>query len=196
MWNLFGVVVLHGSMIDWWGSICHSYICILLYVKLIWCSGVAWIYDWLMGGPSAMHIFTFCCMWNWFGVVVLHGSMINWWGVGSFCHGYMCILLYIWNLFGVMVFQKSMVNWRREGWSLSTLVSVHSFYMWNLVDVVVFPLIYGQLEEGWGQSAMKLIQCSGFPEIYGWLEEGVGVCLHWYLYIHLYVECSWCSCLP
>ena len=26
--------------------------------------------------------------------------------------------------------------------------------------------IYGQLEEGWGQSAMKRMQCSGFAEIY------------------------------
>ena len=23
------------------GSVCHGYMCILLYVKLIWCSGVA-----------------------------------------------------------------------------------------------------------------------------------------------------------
>ena len=110
MWNLFGVVVLHGSMISWWGAsamgifaffyvkliwcscvawihdqlmggICHGYICILLYVKLIWCSGVAWIYDWLTGGPSALGICAFVYMWNLFGVVVLDGSMIDWWGV-------------------------------------------------------------------------------------------------------------------
>ena len=71
---------IYGSMIDWQGvSICHAYMCMLLYVKLIQCSGVAWIYDQLRGGgPSAMHIFDFCYMWNWFGEVVLHGSMINW----------------------------------------------------------------------------------------------------------------------
>ena len=64
-----------------WGSICLGYMCICLYVKLIWCSGVAWVYDRLMGGPSAIGIFAFIYMWNLFGVVVLHGSMINWWGV-------------------------------------------------------------------------------------------------------------------
>ena len=93
MWNLFGVVVLHRSMINWRRAICHVYICILLYVKLIWCSGVAWIYDQLVGGPSALGIFAFCYMWNWFGVVVLHGSMINW--RGAICHAYMCIILYV-----------------------------------------------------------------------------------------------------
>ena len=28
--------------------------------------------------------------------------------------------------------------------------------------------------KGWGQSAIKLLQCSGFQEIYDQLEEGVG----------------------
>ena len=32
------------------GSVCHCYICILLYVKLIWCSGVAYIYGQLEEG--------------------------------------------------------------------------------------------------------------------------------------------------
>ena len=32
-----------------WGSIYHAYMCILLYVKLIQCSGVAEIYDQLGG---------------------------------------------------------------------------------------------------------------------------------------------------
>ena len=40
---LFGVVV---HCIDLWsigegGSVCHGYMCSLLYVKLLWCSGVA-----------------------------------------------------------------------------------------------------------------------------------------------------------
>ena len=34
--------------------------------------------------------------------------------MGSICHGYMCIVLYM-NLFGVMVFQTSMLDWRRGG---------------------------------------------------------------------------------
>ena len=47
------------------GSVCHGYMCFLLYVKLIWCSGFPEIY----GGLEE--------------------------GVGSVCHGYMCILLYM-----------------------------------------------------------------------------------------------------
>ena len=43
MGNLFSVVVLHRSVVNG-GYICHGYMCILLYVILIWCSGVALIY--------------------------------------------------------------------------------------------------------------------------------------------------------
>ena len=52
MWKLFGVVVLQRSMLTWGGYICHGYLYILLYVKLIWCSGVAEIYAG-KGGRSA-----------------------------------------------------------------------------------------------------------------------------------------------
>ena len=44
---LFVVVVLLRSMPDLkrgWSSVCHGYMCILQYVKLIWCSGSAEIY--------------------------------------------------------------------------------------------------------------------------------------------------------
>ena len=34
------------------GSVCHGYMCILLYVKLIWCSGVAEIYGQLEEGDG------------------------------------------------------------------------------------------------------------------------------------------------
>ena len=47
------------------GSVCHGYICILLYVKLIWCSGFSEIY----------------------------AQLEEW--VGSVCHGYICILQYM-----------------------------------------------------------------------------------------------------
>ena len=39
--NLFGIVVFHRYMVDWRGYVCHRYMCMLLYVKLIWCSGVS-----------------------------------------------------------------------------------------------------------------------------------------------------------
>ena len=41
MQNLCGVVMLLRSMVDWMGYIGLQYMCILLYVKLIQCSGVA-----------------------------------------------------------------------------------------------------------------------------------------------------------
>ena len=47
------------------GSVCHGYMCILLYMKLMQCSGFPEIY----------------VQWEQ--------------GVGSLCHEYMCILLYV-----------------------------------------------------------------------------------------------------
>ena len=173
IWKLFGVMVFHRSMLNCRrevGSICNRYMCILLYVKCIWCSGVAWIYDHLRGvhlpwvcvhcaiyetylvswfstdlcsiaggrwGQSAIGICAFCYMWNLFGVVVLHGSMIFW--GGSICLGYMCIVLYIyiWNLCSVMVLHRSMLVWGAH---------------------------------------LPNMCCNGFPEIYAQLEEGVQIC--------------------
>ena len=38
----FGVAVCKASMLDCRrGSICHRYMCIVLYMKLIWCNGFA-----------------------------------------------------------------------------------------------------------------------------------------------------------
>ena len=44
--------------------------CILLSVKLFWCSGIPYIYGQFEGGPSALSICAFCYMLNIFGVVV------------------------------------------------------------------------------------------------------------------------------
>ena len=68
MSNLFSVVVLQRSMLKWMSvveSVCNGYMCILLYVQLIWCSGFPEIYAGLEEG------------------------------VESICHGYMCIFLYV-----------------------------------------------------------------------------------------------------
>ena len=167
-------------LIDWGVSICHAYICILLYVKLIWCSGgawiyyrlsrgvhlpcvcvhssicetfwcsgVAWIYDQLKeGGPSARHICAFCYMWNWFGVVVLHGSMINW------SRGWVSLS---WKWCSVMV--------SIDGGS------IYHAYMCMLLCV-------------------KLIQCSGVAWIYDWLTRGL---CHVYMCILLDVKLMQCS---
>ena len=52
--------------------------CILLYVKLLWCSSIPYIYGQLEGGTSALSICAFCYMLKLFGVVVFHRSMVNW----------------------------------------------------------------------------------------------------------------------
>ena len=46
-------MVLHRSMLIWLkvvGSLCHRHMCIVLYVKLMRCNGVAWIYAHLEEG--------------------------------------------------------------------------------------------------------------------------------------------------
>ena len=62
------------------GSVCHGYMCILLYMKLIWCSGFPEIYAQLEEG-AGVHL-----PWvyvhsaideTYLGVVVLHRSMVN-----------------------------------------------------------------------------------------------------------------------
>ena len=61
-------MVFQRSMLDWrrgLGLICHGYMCIVLYMKLIWCNGFP---------ETCAHLEE---------------------GVGSICHGYMCIVLYM-----------------------------------------------------------------------------------------------------
>ena len=84
IWNLFGVMVFQISMINWKGVHLPNMNSLwnLLYVKHIWCNGFQKIYCQLMGGPSALSICTCFYMWNLFGVVVLHRSMVNWLGSG------------------------------------------------------------------------------------------------------------------
>ena len=166
--------------------------CILLYVKLIWCSGIPYIYGQLEGGTSALSICLFCYMLNLFGLVVLHRSMVIW----RKGHLYMCILLYVklilcsgipqiygqlegrtsalsicafcymLNLFGVGVFQRSMIDWRG--------------YMCPRYKCI---LLY-----------VKLIWPSGIPQIYDQM-EGWYIC-HEYICTLLYVKRIWCSGVP
>ena len=73
MWNCLGVWV------------CHEYMCIVYYVRLMGCNGVAWIYGQLAGrrcksvaliygqsagGQSVMGICAFCNMWNFLDATV------------------------------------------------------------------------------------------------------------------------------
>ena len=127
MWNLLGVVVFHTSMVNWRRG--HWYMCILLYVKLMWCNCIPYIYGQLEGeGTSALSICAFSYRWNSFGVMVYHTSMVNW--RGYICPKYMCIS-YRWNSFGVMVYIHL--------WSIGGGFGICAFcYMWNFCGVAVY----------------------------------------------------------
>ena len=113
-WNLLGVMVLHRSLLIWRSIHLQGYMCILLYVKLMRCNGVAEIYGQLEGGPSAMGICAFFSMWNLLGVMALYRSMLIW---GQSAIG-ICALFYMLNLLPVMMLHRSMLDWRRGEVSL------------------------------------------------------------------------------
>ena len=56
--------------------------------------------------------------------------------------------------------------------------------------------MYVQLEEGWGQSVMKLMWCSGFPEIYACLEGWGQSAMMTSVYVHCTIYATaleqWC----
>ena len=87
-WYLFGVVVFLRSMVNWrrgWG-LSALYLYILLYVKLIQCSGLPEIYGWLEEGVGSVYTgnCVFFYMWYLFSVVVFLRSMVDWrrgWGL-------------------------------------------------------------------------------------------------------------------
>ena len=54
-----------------------QYMCILLYVTLIWCNGIPYIYCQLWG-VHVLSICAFCYMSNLCGVMVFHRSIVNW----------------------------------------------------------------------------------------------------------------------
>ena len=80
-------------LIDLWsiGGGGPWYMCILLSVKLIWCSAIPYTYGQLDGGTSALSNCAFCYMLNVFSVVVFHRSMIIWrWEALVYVHSATC----------------------------------------------------------------------------------------------------------
>ena len=135
IWNFFGVVVFH-TLVDWrkrpW------YMCILLYVKLLWCSSIPYIYGQLEGGPSALSICAFCYVLNIFSAVVFHTSMVD--GGAPQWSWYMCILLYVKLLWCSTI--PCIYGQLQEG-----DLDIWAFcYMWNFFGVALFHTSYGQLE--------------------------------------------------
>ena len=167
MWNFFGVAVFHASMVNWRGYICPKYMCILLYVKLLWCSGIPYIYGQL---ELEVHvgICAFYYMLNLFNQVVFHKiyGQFEEEGLG------ICAFCYMWNFFGVAVFHTSMVNWRRGGTSKDPICKhICAFcYMLNIFSVVVFHTSLSSIGGGgtykWILLYVKLLWCSTIPYIY------------------------------
>ena len=76
MCNFFGVVVFYRSMVDWRGYICPKYMCILLYVKLIQCSGILKICGQLEeGGPRYMCILLYVILIQCSGIPEIYGHL-------------------------------------------------------------------------------------------------------------------------
>ena len=74
--------------------------------------------------------------------------------MGSVCHRYMCILLYM-KLMSVMVLHRSMFIWRR-GMGQSAIGICAFFYLLNVFDVVVFQRSMLDWRRGWGQSVIGI----------------------------------------
>ena len=83
--------------------------CILVYVKLIWCSGFPEIFVQLEErGTSAFCICAIFYMLKLFSVLAFQRSMLDWVGASDFgIYGF----FYMWNWFGVVIFQRSMLHW-------------------------------------------------------------------------------------
>ena len=78
-------------MVNWRADICPNDMCILLYVKLIWCSGITDIYGELEVG-ALVYVHSAICE-TFLGVAVFYTSVVNW--RGYICPQYMCIVLYV-----------------------------------------------------------------------------------------------------
>ena len=171
---------------------CPMYMCILLYVKFIWCSSVPQIYGRLqeMVMP-ALGIFAFFYMWNLFGVVLFHRSMVDW-RRRCVCPRYMCILLYV-KLFCVVVFHRSMVNWlgvhMPQVYVHSSLCETCSV-QWCSIDLW---LIGGEGPQVYVHSSICEIYLVQQCSIDLWsIAAGDYVCPR-YMYILLYVKLILCS---
>ena len=98
------------------GSVCHRYMCILLYVMLIRCNGVVGIYPHLELVWSLCHEYMCSLLYvkligcNFVAGIYSQLEEGEWDHSGM---GYICILLYV-KLIWCKVLHRSMVNCRRR----------------------------------------------------------------------------------
>ena len=155
--------------------------CILLYVKLIWCSGIPQIYGQLEEGGLYVKLM------QGSGIPQIYGQLDGVHLQQVYVHSVICEIIWCsgipkiysqlenWgrNLFGVVVIHRSMVDWRKGAVCETFAVQWYSIDLWSIGrgrPLYICILLY-----------VKLIWCSGIPQIYGQL--GVGVCLPC-VYVH------------
>ena len=112
MLNIFSVVVFHRSMVNWRRG--PWYMCILLYVKLLWCSSIPYIYGQL---EERGYMFPrYICIWQYVKHIWCSGVALNiYWSIrGGISALSICAFCYMLNLFSELVFHRSMVNLRRR----------------------------------------------------------------------------------
>ena len=120
--------------------------CILLYVKLILCSGIPYIYDQMEGSyicPEYMCILLYVKLIWCSAIPYIYGQL-----EGSTSALSICAFCYMLNLFGVGVFHRSMIDWR--GYKCPRYMCILLYV--KLIWFIGIPYIYGQLEEGGGQN--------------------------------------------
>ena len=154
--------------------------CILLYVKLMWCSSIPYIYGHL-GGYIFMKYMCLFLYVRLIGAMVIHRSIVNWrkGGLG------ICAFCYTWNFYGVAVFHTSMVNWRGY---------ICPMYMCILVFVTgiwcsSIPYMYDQLE---GYICPKFMFIPLYVNVFGVVvfhtsivnskKGGLGICAFCYMW--------------
>ena len=198
MWNLLGVMVLQRHMLDWrrgWHCIDHWLIaggCMLLYMKLILCSGFPEIYTQLeeRGGVNLPWVYVHCAVYETYVVYWFSRDLcsIGGEGWGQSAMG-ICALCCIWNLCGVLVVQRSMLDWRRgRGQSVMKLMQCSGL-----------PEIYdwGGSSSAWGMCI--LLWCSVcHRSMVNWGGGGEFVChISPHLQMDIYTFCTiWCNAFP
>ena len=103
------------------------YLCIMLYVKLMRCSGLPWIYGRLEEGWGSVCHENYSVYWSYMDLWSIGG------GVGVHLS---------WKCFGVMVFQRSMLNWGGWGPSAKVGLSAKSFTFHALPHRRSFHITY------------------------------------------------------
>ena len=152
------------------GSICHGYMCIVLYMKLVWCHGFPEICAQLEEGVGSI--------WHGYMCIVIYMKLM-WWGWGQSAIG-ICALCYIY----LPVDLPSLLKWYAGHLCSGGGSFCHRSMLHHYTSL---PIDHRSMLHHYTPSVcprylcsrlyVKLMWCSGLQWIYGQLEEGAGVSL-------------------